>query len=68
MDVLFISTAVLPSEKLIEYKDQIFARYKDLVTNDSDFRNSITIGTSDTKVLNYRLNRWISEIKNIING
>lgn len=68
MDILFISTAVLPSEKLIEYKDQIFARYKDLVTNDSDFRNSITIGTSDTKVLNYRLNRWISEIKNIING
>lgn len=68
MDILFISTTVLPSEKLIEYKDQIFARYKELVINDSEFRNSITIGTSDTKVLNYRLNRWISEIKDIING
>ena len=67
MDILFISTTVLPSEKLIQNKSKIFARYKELVINDTDFRNSVTIGTSDTKVLNYRLNRWISEIKQIIN-
>lgn len=67
MDILFISTTVLPTERLIEHKDKIFARYKELVIDDEEFRNSITIGTSDTKVLNYRLNRWVSEIKAIIN-
>ncbi|WDF65049.1 DUF262 domain-containing protein [Flavobacterium sp. KACC 22763] len=67
MDILFISTTVLPSDRLLKNKDKIFARYKELVINDTEFRNSVTIGTSDTKVLNYRLNRWISEIKKIIN-
>lgn len=67
MDILFISTAVLPSDKLIANKENIFGLFKNLVVNDTEFRNSITIGTSDTKVLNYRINRWISEIKALLN-
>lgn len=68
MDILFISTAVLDREKIIENKIEIFQKFKSLMINDSDFRNSITIGTSDTKVLNYRIDKWINEIKNIINA
>ncbi|WP_353096370.1 DUF262 domain-containing protein [Empedobacter brevis] len=67
MDILFISTAVLDREKILEHKNEIFEKFKNLMISDSDFRNSITIGTSDTKVLNYRIDRWINEIKNIIN-
>lgn len=67
MDILFISTAILPIDKLIENKTKIFNRYKELMLEDSDFKQSITIGTSDTKVLNYRINKWIYEINLIIN-
>lgn len=68
MDILFLSTAILDRKKILEHKDAIFARFKDLMINDVEFKNSITIGTSDTKVLNYRIDRWINEIKNIINA
>ncbi|MBA5792632.1 DUF262 domain-containing protein [Flavobacterium sp. xlx-214] len=68
MDILFISTAVLDRNRILEKKDEIFQKFKLLITNDTEFRNSITIGTSDTKVLNYRIDRWINEIKTIINA
>lgn len=68
MDMLFISTALFNHEDLIRKSDIIFSRFKYLTRNDIEFKKSITQGTSDTKVLNYRISTWITEIKNIING
>lgn len=67
MDMLFLSTATLPKDVLIKNKDYIFEKFQDLSLNDKEFKESITIGTSDKKVVNYRIDRWITEIKAIIN-
>lgn len=67
MDILFISTSILDRDKIIKNKEKIFNRYKELINNDKEFRNSLTISTSDTNPLNYRIKRWIEEVKNIIN-
>lgn len=68
MDMLFITTAILPIDELLNKKDIIFQKFKELSINDKEFKESITIGTSDKKVVNYRIDRWIKEIKNILNG
>jgi len=68
MDMLFVSTAVLDRSKIIANKEAIFERFKYLMMNDLEFKNSITIGTSDTKVLNYRIDKWVNEIKTILNA
>lgn len=68
MDMLFISTAIFPNNKLLEKKELIFNKFQELSINDKEFKESITIGTSDKKVVNYRIDRWIKEITKILNG
>lgn len=66
MDVLMLSSLSWPLEALSANKDKIVRRFNELVSSDTDFRNSITIATSDVKVMNYRLKRWCNELREIV--
>lgn len=66
MDVLMLSSIKYSMNELLSKKVQITSKLFDLLTTDVSFRNSIKIGTSDTKVITYRLSRWSSEVENIV--
>jgi len=68
MDILMTSSAYFSKTELENNKDEIVECLEDLIINDSTFRNSVTISTSDTKVITYRLKRWYDEINTIVNG
>lgn len=67
MDVLMVSCKHFSLPQLIQHQGVIVNRFKDLVTKDQLFKDSITIGTSDKKVINYRLKRWYKELELILN-
>jgi len=50
----------------LPHKEQINKTLEDLIINNPEFRNSVKIGTSDTKVITYRLNKWCDELNKII--
>lgn len=66
MDVIMLSTARYTINELLPHKEQINKTLEDLIINNPEFRNSVKIGTSDTKVITYRLNKWCDELNKII--
>ena len=68
MDVLMVSSNYFSKEELEDNKEALLVRLENLILNDFQFRNSITIATSDTKVITYRLKRWYDEVNTIINA
>jgi hypothetical protein len=68
MDVLMVSFKFFNKELLLPKSNAIVKRFNDLVTHDTLFRESIIIGTSDKKVITYRLSRWFDELNLILNG
>lgn len=68
MDSLLVSFSFFSNEDLLGKKDDIVNHFYELVKNDQSFKDSITIGTSDKKVLNYRVARWYNELEALING
>jgi len=62
MDVLMLSFRYFPLNVLVKNKLKIVKRFTELVTKDAPFRESIIIGTSDKKVIAYRLLRWYDEL------
>lgn len=68
MDVIMLSSTLYSKEILLGKKECINNRMIDLITNDTNFGNSIKSGTSDTKVITYRLARWCDELESIISS
>ena len=68
MDILMLTSKYFSFDLLEKNKSKINATLSQLIIHDVDFRNSITIATSDSKVIAYRLSRWFHEINNIINN
>jgi hypothetical protein len=67
MDVLMISFKYFTLSQLEKKQVKIARQFKHLITKDQFFKDSITIGTSDKKVISYRLKRWFNELEKIIN-
>lgn len=67
MDVLLLSVTPYPLSVLQSRAQLIKTSFESLVKEDVNFRNSIQIATSDTKVLNYRLSTWCGKLKLIMN-
>ncbi|NOU99496.1 DUF262 domain-containing protein [Paenibacillus planticolens] len=65
MDVIMISFEQYTFEEIKENKGKILSLYKDIL-NEPEFNLAITQGTSDTKVLDYRLNKWINELYKVM--
>ena len=68
MDILMISSSYFTMNELMNNKDKIVKRLEQLILKDTTFRNSLTIATSDTKIITYRLKRWYEEVNAIINA
>lgn len=68
MDVLMLSSISYNYDELLNRKEKILSKLIDLISTDTTFYNSIKIGTSDTKVVAYRLSRWCSELKTIVSS
>lgn len=68
MDILMTSFSRFDKATLENKKTEINSKLKDLIINDKEFSDSITIGTSDVKVINYRLNRWYNELNHLLNA
>ena len=66
IDVIMLSSTQHTLEELLGKKRTINQRFLDMVNNDVEFRNSIKIGTSDTKVITHRLSRWCEEVSRIV--
>jgi hypothetical protein len=66
MDVLLLSCKYFQLDKLLSKKKLIVDRFNYLVTKDMPFRDSIIIGTSDKKVITYRLSRWYDELNSLL--
>lgn len=67
MDVLLISVTQFKYEELQSKHTQILMNWEEL-SKDQAFQNSVQNGTSDTKVLEYRLSRWCSVLKSLMNN
>lgn len=67
MDVLLLSVIPYSQSQLIQRAETIKDNFETLVKEDANFRNSLQIATSDTKVLNYRLNTWCNNLNYIMN-
>lgn len=68
IDVIMLSATQHSMNELMANKDRIAKRFLEMTNNDVEFRNSIKIGTSDTKVITSRLSTWCNEVNRIIAG
>lgn len=66
IDVIMLSSTQYSLAELMSKKEQITGQFLKMTNNDVDFRNSIKIGTSDTKVITHRLREWCKEVNRII--
>lgn len=67
MDVIMISFEQYSIDEIKKMKAQIIELYKDLL-NDTQFNISVTQATSDTKVLEFRLKKWINNLELVMRG
>ena len=68
IDVIMLSATQHSMDELMANRDRIAKRFLEMTNNDVEFRNSIKIGTSDTKVITLRLSTWCNEVNRIIAG
>lgn len=65
MDVLMLSVSYYSKDLLVSHASQIRQGF-DALKDNGDFRDSLQKGTSDTKVLTYRLQMWCDSLDNIL--
>ena len=66
MDVIMLSCTQHSFDDLLSKKEVINQRFLELMNDVVEFKNSIKIGTSDTKVITYRLSTWCDEVDRIL--
>ncbi len=65
-DFIMLSFDMISKEKLIRSREGIKSLLKEILTNNQEFKNSISQRTSDTKVINYRINQWFERLKSVV--
>lgn len=65
-DFIMISFDKISLSSLKDNKNEIKALLERLLRENEQFRNSISSRTSDSMVLNYRINFWFKELQNVI--
>ena len=66
MDIATISFEKYKIDDLITKKIQIVDLLKKFPINDQDFNDSISVGTSDKKKIEYRISKWLCELTKIM--
>jgi len=65
-DFIMLSFDMLSKDVLMENRDKIKRLLKEMLTSSTEFKNSISQRTSDTKVINYRINQWFERLNSAI--
>jgi hypothetical protein len=68
MDAIMLSFISYSKAILESHSQTIRDAFISLIINDSDYKKSILIGTSDKKVINYRIDTWCSVLDRIISN
>ncbi len=66
-DFIMLSFENYPLEILINNKEKILEALKTCVNENKDFEDSITVGTSEPRRMEYRLRTWLNKMDSIIN-
>ncbi|MNN91095.1 hypothetical protein D3C81_2091520 [compost metagenome] len=66
MDCIMISFDQFSLEDVRQKKNEIIKLLQVLPAQDSEFDESITTGTSDTKRIEYRISKWNSELQRVM--
>ena len=66
MDFVMVSFEHIDRHILVQHKDEIKHLLRELPVQDSAFNDAISVGTSDRKKLEYRLNKWNEELTRLI--
>ncbi len=66
-DFIMLSFEQYSLEALLNKRNQILDALKNCVNGDKNFEDSITVGTSEPKRMEYRIKTWLSEMDRIIN-
>jgi hypothetical protein len=65
-DFIVLSFSMIKEDILIEKREGIINLLKRLLEEDAKFKKSISQRTSDVKNVNYRINTWFKELKNVV--
>lgn len=65
-DTIMVSLSLFDRDALLLKKEEILNAFYGLITNNVNFKNSLLLGTSDTKALNTRLQIWIKTLNDIL--
>ena len=65
-DFILLSFARIPKDALIGKEEIIKRLLVKLLTENQEFKNSTSLKTSDTSIVNYRINFWFKELKSVI--
>lgn len=65
-EFIMISFTQYTFEQLVSNKQAIVALLDNLLASNGEFRDSITFRTTDSDVVNLRINTWLKALKNVI--
>jgi len=65
-DFIVLSFSMINEDILIEKREGIINLLKRLLEEDAKFKKSISQRTSDVENVNYRINTWFKELKNVV--
>lgn len=67
-DILSYSFSQYDKTSILKHKNKIKSSLKDLIEKDSEFMKSITSNTLTIANLNYRFDKWLTNVQKIIQG
>ena len=67
-DFIMLSFEKYSIETLLSKKNEIIEALRKCINEDSDFEDSITVGTSEPRRIEYRLRVWLKNMDIIMNG
>ncbi len=65
-EIISISFNLFNLKELVAKKKEIIKALERLLKSNENFRNSISLRTTDSDVVNFRINLWIKELENVL--
>lgn len=65
-DFILLSFSRIPRQALLENKEAVRNLLANLLSQNTEFKNSISMRTTDTSIVNFRINFWFKELKRVI--
>ena len=66
MDVIMVGFERITLDSVKKKKQSILKLYRELPERDNNFYDAISLGTSDTKKVEYRLSTWLTKLRTLV--